>query len=74
MRRQVDVGMIINIITLLGMIWAVCSYPAKWDQAVADIQEMKPLVHDDQIKLSAIDAQYRDIKEELRAINRKIGR
>lgn len=72
--RKVDIGLLINLLTLGGLLWAFYAHPAKWDQAVTDLAELKPKVEDHGKQLAAIDAQYKDIKEELQAIDRKLGR
>jgi hypothetical protein len=36
------VSVTISILTLCGLVWAVFTKPAAWDQATKDINEMKP--------------------------------
>lgn len=73
-RRKEDLGILLMLLTLTGTIFTICTKPQKWDEAFELTKELQPRVAANEQKLAVIDAQYRDIKEELHAINRKLGR
>lgn len=72
--RAKDLTLIVAVLTVAGALYAMTSKPAQWDQATRDIEELKPKVAANEIKLAVINAQYEAIQGELHAINRKLGR
>jgi hypothetical protein len=56
--RKVDIGVALSIIMIIGAIYAGFGKPASWDQAVKDVNDLKPRVENEEREIS-----------ELRAIN-----
>lgn len=65
-------GVAVAIFTLFGMVWAVFSKPASWDQTTRDVAELKPRVQDHSERIAVIEAHYTDIKDSLKQINKKL--
>lgn len=72
--RAKDIGLIVGILTVCGMLWKVGLKPFEWEQNTKEIAELKQSVKTHDLQLAQINAQYTSIKDELRSINRKLGR
>lgn len=70
--RSKDIGLLIGILTLCGIVWTAYSKPARWDQTSADLAVIKPIVETHTIKLAVIDNKFDTIIEELKDIKHEI--
>lgn len=72
--RKVDIGMIINLLVLAGLIWGLYSKPAKWDQAADKVERMEPVVWQTKNRLDVADAHWADLIRRLDRIERKLDK
>jgi hypothetical protein len=76
--RGKDIGLIVGILTLCGMIWKFSEKPFEWNRACDDIAALKPRVDTVEKKEDELEArnaaQMTYIIKELDSINRKVGR
>lgn len=72
--RSKDIGLIIGILTLAGMVWALAEKPFEWNQTTKDMEMLKPKVEEHDKQITTIGVQFTYIERELRAINRKLPR
>jgi hypothetical protein len=74
MKRKADWTLILTIVTLAGVIWSAYAKPASWDQAVADMADMKPRVRSLELQMAVILDEMSDLKsirQHLASIDRK---
>lgn len=62
------------LISVCAMIWALLKKPSQWDSAYADTNDLKPRVEKLETEIAVIQTQYGTILDELKSINRKVGR
>ena len=72
--RSKDIGLIIGIITLGGLVWKIYAKPIEWDQTVKEMSEIKPTVLVHSIQLAVITDQLSTMNKHLESIDRKMGR
>lgn len=74
--RAKDIGLIIGILTLAGMLFKVGAKPFEWDQALGAVNEMRAKITDHENRLTTIETRFLDAQEstnkQLAAIFRKL--
>ena len=68
--RKADVGLILTVVTLAGIIWAGYAKPASWDHAVKEVAEIKPKVAEHSTQLAVITSALIEMQEDLKYLRR----
>lgn len=76
--RGKDIGLIVGILTLCGMMWKLSTKPVQWDEAYEGVNKLKPQVEELEKRENSFEAtnqaQMTFIIRELASINKKVGR
>lgn len=72
--RGKDIGLIIGIITLAGMVLAYAKKPAEWDQTVEDIKTLKPVIWNNKSRVDILETKVDYMVKTLERIDRKLDK
>lgn len=68
--RLADISSVVAMLTLAGMVWAMYSKPAQWDQTSKDMEKIGPTVAQHTTQLAILDERTQQILILVRAINK----
>jgi hypothetical protein len=68
--RKVDWGILLTLLTLLGVIWQAYAKPAQWDQTVKEMADIRPKVYEHDKQLAVIIERLDEMNLHLAAIDK----
>lgn len=70
--RKVDIGLILTVLTLGGMLYKMAGKPQKWDETTQRVDRMEPVVWQNKNKVEVMDAHFNDMIRRLERIENKL--